>query len=382
MTTLEWNLDVEPVPVVGARSGGGSVVSLLTVVRPEPGERDPHKERLGRERERDAAREARRARYPIPEPDPTGTAWDRLGWRERVLNAHRARVDAALTERRKRDQTPALVVHTTAKPDRRPEAGTVDGPEPAFVPVEKHNRDHWRDFARRILDDCAPDDDGFDWWGTKPRQAAPDSDGDDSRTDASTRPLVPPTRPFEFRRPNATRPIGRATVYSRQSRAFRTHPPIRPTTTHVVQAPRDHTRTPPWRGETRTVQKPMNDPEPIRVPAMASMDDAGTVHEDGASTHVPRWNPIRRMLLWLFGTRLINRPYWWAKTCRDCRTEWPCRTLVHELHQRYATLGRVDTAARHAELEHLSHTRRRSSRGRPERGHRRPAPRHLTPTLT
>ncbi|CAM3511970.1 hypothetical protein [Stackebrandtia soli] len=354
MTTLVWNLDVEPAPVLAPDAERVTVSSLLKFGRPVRGERDPHKERLAREGERDAARKIRRDRYPIPEPDPTQSEWDRLGWRERVLNAHRDRVDEQWAERQQRDRTPPLVMRAST------------GPEPVPTPVEERNRDHWRDLARRILDKCQPGDDSFDWWGTKPEQITPSGEAED-RAESTECPAAP-RHPFEFRRPNAARAIGRATVYPRTNGKFTPHPPLnRPT-----RIAEPHTvRVPMQRNNTR-------EPEPV---GMAGSDD----ETPATSVHVPRWNLMRRMLLWLFGTRLSRQPLWWAKTCRDCHTEWPCRKLVHELHQRYPTLNTADTAARDSELERLSHTTkkkpRKRTRERSRRRHRRPAPRHLTPTM-
>ncbi|WP_415647665.1 hypothetical protein [Stackebrandtia soli] len=209
MTTLVWSIDVRPereTPIRAARRP-------TEYARSEPVERDPHRERLARERERDAARKIRRDRYRIPEPEALTSEWDRLGWRERVLNAHRDRVDRRLAERRARDRTPPLIMRA------------VDEPEPARTAAEKHNRDHWRDLARRILDRTPDEPGAFDWWGNGNGSDAGDSEsGRDRRQSVSDGASGPPTRPFEFRRPEVDRAIGRATIHTRQSDVFAGRP--------------------------------------------------------------------------------------------------------------------------------------------------------------
>ncbi|CAM3190767.1 hypothetical protein [Stackebrandtia soli] len=79
--------------------------------------------------------------------------------------------------------------------------------------------------------------------------------------------------------------------------------------------------------------------------------------------HLPRWNALRRFLLWLCGPRLSSRPYWWAKKCRECRDDWPCRPLVGRLHAEYRTVSDADITARDAALHQLSHCHRSRRRG-------------------
>ncbi|CAM3354487.1 hypothetical protein STSO111631_15730 [Stackebrandtia soli] len=379
--------DSTPVLVSGDRVGDGAERHGS-----EPGpERDLHRERLARELERDAARKIRQARYRLPEPSPSGTEWDRLGWRERVLNAHRDRVDAALAERRERERTPPLVLRPNASGAASSRGtGWMAGASSESDSVERRNRDHWRDLARRILDRCPPDDGAFDWWGVEPEPEAP------PKPDSG--PEVAPSSafPFTYRRPEAVRAVGRASVHFSSVVGSRTR---------VGTAGRTDTRS---NGATGARTEPLVDPPGVPRVEPGTVGRAGSRRQDrsevGAESqsgsefevdvagsplpsapvpvpfhystvHVPRWSVLRRVLLWLFGPRLSVRPLWWAKTCRECRTEWPCRPLVRDLHDQYPTLDLFDTSRRDAELERLSHERHRpdvSSSGRRGRRGRRP----------
>ncbi|CAM3275730.1 hypothetical protein [Stackebrandtia soli] len=269
---------------------------------------DPHRRRLARERVRDAAIRQRRR----PKAEPTDSEWDRLGWRERVLNAHRDRVEAALAERRERDRTPPLVL--------RP-SGTDASSSSEDLPSRAN--EHWRNLARRILARAAVDAPEFDWWAPPDNTPTPRPE-----------PEPGPAHPFEFRRPLSIPPN------EEKSRSERPIPP------HRQQQP--------------------------------NPSDSRTAVE---SEHLPRWNLVRRVLLWLFGVGLSPRPFWWAKTCRDCRADWPCRPLVRSLHERYPTLSPADTRRRDVELERLSHKRSHSD-SRVDHKHRRRPIRNLNTTLT
>ncbi|CAM3465174.1 hypothetical protein STSO111631_20400 [Stackebrandtia soli] len=240
-----------------------------------------------------------------------------------VMGGGTRRADRIPWLRRRSDGAPVTIFVDVA-PDRRPRADV---------------RDRWITFyvdGRRI---SGPD------VGTSRYRRTPTGQA------VGRCPVAPPRKPGPVRW-DLTRPIGsslsvqpRTAKLGRESRERQYATSLG---TEPVQAAA--TGSPP--GRTLTTQRPQAtsaefDPPGINpAPDPAAPPDSGREQEpepSGSSgverdddlclAHIPRRSRLRRIAVWLFGSRAARRNRKLTR-CRTCRVEWPCPPLVEQLRHR------------------------------------------------